>query len=171
VGKHTYSSYVKRLAARLPKSVVDLSRSRRRGRPPTQAFSEFLTNRSQGDWAEGLIAGALQDCDPTIAVVKYGRGDEPVAGEEGFDEFYESYQDELDSIGKRPDLLVFERTDVPLSAIGATRFPADELCTLVPKALAGFEVRSALHCLLNSHPENHEGGSVSHQRRRTFWLC
>jgi len=143
MSKDTYSSYVKQLAAKLPKSVVDLSQPRKRGRSPTQAFSEFLTNRNQGDWAEDLIIRALQKCDPTIAVVKYGRGDEPVAGEEGFDEFYESYQDELDSIGKRPDLLIFEKGDITAGTTDISKFPDDELRKLVPKALAGFEVRSS----------------------------
>lgn len=143
----TYSDYVVQLASKIPKSVVDLSQPRKRGRPPTQAFSAFLTNRNQGDWAEDLIITALGRSDPSIAVVKYGRGDEPVAGEAGFKEFYEAYQDELDSIGKRPDVLLFEVGDIAADITDISTLPNEKLNTLVPKAIAGLEIRSsaALH--------------------------
>ena len=43
--------------------------------------------------------------------VRYRKSDDLVAGEIGFDEFYNEFQDELDTIGKRPDLLVFRKSD------------------------------------------------------------
>lgn len=44
--------YLKRignLIKQLPKDIIDLSPKPRRSNPPTQAFSEFITNREQGD--------------------------------------------------------------------------------------------------------------------------
>jgi len=46
--------------------------------------------------------------------VKYGKSDNLVAGEDGFDSFYQEFQNELDTIGKRPDFnfCVFCGTDL-----------------------------------------------------------
>ena len=35
--------------------------------------------------------------------------DDIIAGDENFKEFYEEYQNELDEIGKRPDILIFDK--------------------------------------------------------------
>ena len=82
------------------------------GRPPTMANSEFLTNKEQGDWAEQVVFAAINENSPDYCAVKYGRSDSRAAGDPGFDEFYQTYQDELNNIGKRPDLLIFRRSDV-----------------------------------------------------------
>ena len=74
---------------------------------PTQASSEFITNKQQGDWAENVIFWAVNDNSQKIVAVKYGKSDDLVAGVVGFESFYNSYQTELDLIGKRPDLLLF----------------------------------------------------------------
>lgn len=41
----------------------------------TQAFSEFITNREQGDWAEDLLFRAIQEISRDIVPVRYGRTD------------------------------------------------------------------------------------------------
>lgn len=78
-------------------------------RPPTQAFSEFLTNKEQGDWAETTFITNFNRTQPNLWAVKYGRSENLIAGEPGFDAYYRSYQEELGMIGKRPDLLIFDR--------------------------------------------------------------
>jgi type II restriction enzyme len=83
------------------------------GRPPTTANSEFLTNKEQGDWAEKLAYQAINGFSDDYFAVKYGRSESIAAGDEDFADFYMEYQNELNTIGKRPYLLVFRLTDFP----------------------------------------------------------
>ena len=92
---------INQLAQQIPAHIVDFNAPRVRGSAPTQASSEFITNREQGDWAERLILQAINQTNREFVAVQYGRSDQFVAGEPGFEQFYESYQDELDAIGKR----------------------------------------------------------------------
>lgn len=123
--------------------ILDFTLERKRGGVPTQAFSEFLTNREQGDWAENLIFRAINEIKNGIIAVRYGKSDKIVAGEPGFKEFYEKYQDELDTIGKRPDLLVFRKKDFESSTFDISHFEERKLEKIVPKAIAGLEIRSS----------------------------
>lgn len=67
-----------------------------------------------------------------------------MAGEDGFKEFYEGYQDELDTIGKRPDLLLFRKSDYkPEWGDSIAKFNKEQLDDIVPKAVAGLEIRSS----------------------------
>ncbi|MBX0313119.1 MAG: AccI family restriction endonuclease [Sulfurihydrogenibium sp.] len=117
---------------------------------PTQAFSEFLIKREQGDWAEDLIFRAINEVENDIIAVKYGKSDKIVAGEPGFDKFYKSYQDELEQIGKRPDLLIFRKSDYSqlkkdynLSDLDISSLDNCKLKYIVPRAIAGLEIRSS----------------------------
>lgn len=107
------------------------------GRPPTSANSEFLTNKEQGDWAERLVARAINDSDVGLVAVRYGRNDGIAAGDPGFADFYRRYQDELNAIGKRPDLLLFRKGDAPDESTSL------ESREIVGKAVAAIEVRSS----------------------------
>ena len=112
---------------------------------PTQASSEFTTNREQGDWAETIIQCAVNESAKNHIAVRYGKSDDRVAGEEGFTAFFSEFQDELDSIGKRPDLLLFRRDDFPLDwGDDISRKPTAEIEQIVSKAIAGFEIRSSV---------------------------
>jgi type II restriction enzyme len=140
---YKYVNEIKELIKKVPKEILDLNINRRRGNIPTQAFSEFLTNREQGDWAENLIFRAINEVKNGIIAVKYGKSDEIIAGEPGFKEFYEKYQNELDTIGKRPDLLVFRKKDFEFPTFDISRFEESKLKKIVPKAIAGLEIRSS----------------------------
>lgn len=107
------------------------------GRPPTLANSEFLTNKEQGDWAEEIIYNAINQHSSEYLAVKYGREEDLAPGEDGFEAFYRAYQDELNNIGKKPDLLIFRKSDVNPPAID---FDDDAVIT---KAVAAIEVRSS----------------------------
>jgi len=85
-----------------------------------------------------INTGSKQYC-----AVKYGRGDDCVAGDPGFASFYEQYQNELDTIGKRPDLLIFNRNDFDASITDISNYSLDILDEIVPKAKCGIEVRSS----------------------------
>ncbi len=108
------------------------------GRLPTLASSEFLTNKEQGDWAEAVVFNAINEHSPQYRAIKYGRDDTLAAGDPGFAEFYAAYQNELNDIGKRPDLLIFRRTDLPDDADYDLDSPE-----LVQSAIAAIEVRSS----------------------------
>lgn len=116
------------------------------GRPPTQAFSEFLTNKEQGDWAESTFIANFNRTQSNLWAVKYGRSEDLIAGEPGFDEYYRRYQNELSQIGKRPDLLIFDRLwfiENLGNSIDISTMELDILNKLVPQAKYAIEVRSS----------------------------
>ena len=107
------------------------------GRPPTMANSEFLTNKEQGDWAEQVVYKAINENSDDYFAVQYGRSDSISAGDEGFADFYTEYQRELNTIGKRPDLLIFKSSDFPNMDVDI------ENDDHVKKAIVALEVRSS----------------------------
>lgn len=141
------SNYVKEVEealSKIEKDLVDIDIPRERGTAPTQAFSEFLTNKHQGDWAEKTLMNAINNNSKDYIAVKYGLDMELVAGDPGFKEFYELYQKELDVIGKRPDLLIFRRKDYQEEwGDNISKLRVSYLDTIVPKAICGIEVRSS----------------------------
>ncbi len=108
-----------------------------KGRFPTMANSNFLTNKEQGDWAEQIVLNAVNTHSTEYRAVQYGRSDDLAAGEPGFEEFYLKYQDELNNIGKKPDILIFRRSDAP----DTDCLDIDD--DIVRKAIAAIEVRSS----------------------------
>lgn len=121
---------------------VDFDAPHRRGRAPTDARSEFLSNRGMGDWAEASLKTALIEVLPSLQIVKYGNDDLISAGDEGFKEFYSAYQDELEATGKRPDLLVFERRD-GCRPDDMSQLPLADLAHMTRAANFAIEVRSS----------------------------
>ena len=107
------------------------------GRPPTMANSEFLTNKEQGDWAEQVVCRAINEFSDEYFAKEYGRSESIAAGDEGFADFYMEYQNELNAIGKRPDLLVFKLADFPNKNVDL------ENDAHIKKAIAALEVRSS----------------------------
>ena len=107
------------------------------GRRPTMASSNFLINKEQGDWAEQIVLNAVNTRSTEYCAVQYGRSDDFAAGEPGFEEFYSKYQDEVKNIGKKPDLLIFRRSDAP----NTDQLDIDH--DIVRKAIAAIEVRSS----------------------------
>lgn len=138
-----YINTINKLIENVNPKIVDFSQERSRGTAPTQVSSEFLTNKEQGDWAEKTFIDGINNNSNEYVAVKYGRDDDIIAGEEGFKEFYESYQNELDEIGKRPDVLIFKRSDYNKDSLNISKLPSWELDKLVPKALCGIEIRSS----------------------------
>lgn len=108
------------------------------GRVPNAASSEFLTNKEQGDWAEKLVLTSINAASPKYIALPYGRSESIAAGDPGFAEFYAAYLDELNTIGKRPDILIFKREDAPSD--GIINVHDNEL---ISKAVAAIEVRSS----------------------------
>ena len=141
-----YKDFIQKTSQEIKSDIVDLNVKRKRGNVPTQAFSDFLTNSEQGDWAEILFFNALKESDIPYIPVLYGRSDKIIAGDPNFKKFYNSYQIELDLIGKRPDILLFKSDDYRNEWGGdISRLPIETLKSIVPKAIAGFEVRSSAY--------------------------
>ena len=107
------------------------------GRPPTMASSEFLTNKEQGDWAEKLVFNAINSYSKDYCAVKYGRSDSLAAGDPGFKDFYTSYQEELNTIGKKPDILIFNRAQIK-----GQKIDTDDI-NFINKAVSAIEIRSS----------------------------
>lgn len=140
----TYFDELREITKKIPESIVDFNIPRDRTSPPTQASSNFITNKEQGDWAEDLIFRAINATSKNCVAVRYGKSDDLVAGEEGFDEFYRTFQDELDTIGKRPDLLIFRKTDFDTSlGYDLSKINHSSITDYVKKAIAGLEIRSS----------------------------
>lgn len=102
----SYREKIRELTASVPAHLVDFSIPRDRPRTPTQASSNFITNKEQGDWAENLVARAINETSTNFVTVKYGKSDDLIAGDKGFDEFYEEFQNELDTIRNQPRRLL-----------------------------------------------------------------
>jgi len=50
-----YYFKIRELTKSVPVELVDFGQSRDPARTPTQASSNFITNKEQGDWAENLV--------------------------------------------------------------------------------------------------------------------
>ena len=100
-----YKDIINNICSNIHTGLIDFDEPRSEASMPTQASSEFITNKQQGDWAEDVLFRAINDNSENIVAVRYGKSDDLVAGDEGFEKFFNDYQAELDTIGKRPDIL------------------------------------------------------------------
>ncbi len=140
----SYYDRIRELTKNVPVELVDFEQPRDFARTPTQASSNFITNKEQGDWAESLVTNAINENSKNFVAVKYGKSDNLVAGEDGFDTFYQDFQTELDTIGKRPDLLIFKKSDFDNNlGFDISQIPHNHITDYVKKAIAGIEVRSS----------------------------
>lgn len=131
-----YSDEIRSLISNI--HLVDLNAEWKPGRIPTMASSEFLTNKEQGDWAETVVFNAINEHSREYCAVRYGRSESLSSGDSGFEEFFTKYQKELELIGKKPDILIFKRSDVP----NPKDLDIDDEST-VRRAVAAIEVRSS----------------------------
>lgn len=140
----SYLDTIRKLTVKVSPQIADFSQKRKKTSAPTLASSNFITNKEQGDWAEDLIFRAINENSTHHVAVRYGKSDNLIAGEPGFDKFYEEFQDELDSIGKRPDLLLFKKEDFDKTlGFDISNCPHQEIKAYVKKAIAGLEIRSS----------------------------
>ena len=139
-----YKDIINNICGNIHTGLIDFDESRSEASMPTQASSEFITNKQQGDWAEDVLFRAINDNSENIVAVRYGKSDDLVAGDDGFEKFFNAYQAELDAIGKRPDILLFKKEDFNESlGYDISSKSSDEIGDYVAKAIAGIEVRSS----------------------------
>lgn len=148
-----YKGTINNICRNIHTGLIDFDKPRSEASMPTQASSEFITNKQQGDWAEDVIFRAINDNSDRIVAVRYGKSDDLVAGDEGFEDFFNAYQNELDTIGKRPDLLLFNKCDFD-ERLGydISSKESKDISDYVSKAIAGIEVRSSAF-LINKYTE------------------
>lgn len=158
----TYFDELRETTKLIPISIVDFSQPRNRTSPPTQASSNFITNKEQGDWAEDLIFRAINETSKNYIAIRYGKSDDLIAGEKGFDQFYNEFQDELDSIGKRPDLLVLKKEDFdPNLGYDISKVEHSKIDGYVKKSIAGLEIRSSAF-LIDKYEEKMQNRTTLH---------
>ncbi|MXY52217.1 MAG: AccI family restriction endonuclease [Gammaproteobacteria bacterium] len=107
------------------------------GRAPSMASSQFLTNKEQGEWAEEVVLRAINDPASGYVALKAGRSDSISADDPRFPQFFAAYQAELNDLGKRPDILVYE--SAVLDDLHTTKL--DD--ATISRATAAIEVRSS----------------------------
>lgn len=156
-----YKDIITNICNNIHTGLIDFSKPRNEASMPTLASSEFITNRQQGDWAEDVIFRAINDNSDNIVAVKYGKSDNLVAGDIGFEQFFNNYQTELDTIGKRPDLLLFKKDDFDATlGYDISSKSSSEIGSYAAKAVAGIEVRSSAF-LINKYTE--ETNKIVHE--------
>lgn len=64
-----YINEINKLINKIPKSLIDLSEPDRQIRRPTQASSNFITNKAQGDWAEKIVTDAINNTSQSFVAV------------------------------------------------------------------------------------------------------
>lgn len=144
---------IDKICKKIHTDLIDFEEPRSEASMPTQASSEFITNKQQGDWAENVIFRAINDNSDNVVAVRYGKSDDLVAGDAGFEQFFNEYQNELDTIGKRPDLLLFRKIDFDEHlGYDISSNNSDDIADYVSKAIAGVEVRSSAF-LINKYME------------------
>lgn len=140
----TYKQIIGDICSNIHAGLVDFDKPRSEVSMPTQASSEFITNKQQGDWAEDVLFRAINGNSNNIIAVRYGKSDDLVAGDEGFENFFNNYQKELDVIGKRPDLLLFRKADYDERfGFDISARSSEEIHEYVKRAIAGIEIRSS----------------------------
>jgi AccI restriction endonuclease len=140
----SYCEKIRELTKEVPITLVDFTLPRKKASMPRPATTNFITNKEQGDWAESILLRAINEISKNFVAVKYGKSDDLMAGEEGFPELWQEFQTELDTIGKRPDILIFNRNEFDEKiGLDISQIPHQEVTDYVKKAIAGIEVRSS----------------------------
>lgn len=148
-----YKDVINNICKNIHTGLIDFDEPRSEASMPTMASSEFITNKQQGDWAEDVIFRAINDNSDNIVAVRYGKSDDLVAGDISFEQFFNDYQNELDTIGKRPDILLFNKADFDEQlGYDISSRKSSDIEDYVTKAVAGIEVRSSAF-LINKYTE------------------
>ena len=64
-----YKTTINDLCDSIHTGLIDFSKPRTQAALPTQASSEFITNKQQGDWAEDVIFRAINNNSNEIVAV------------------------------------------------------------------------------------------------------
>ena len=108
-----YDDAVKALLRKgIKRENVDYRRGHKFPRRPSAAYSESLINQRLADWTETIFKTSFNQHSKNYVAVHYAAGGKLIAGESGFAEMFNKLHSEIRVIGKRPALLVFEKSTV-----------------------------------------------------------
>ena len=63
-----YKDIINNICSTIHTGLIDFDEPRSEASMPTQASSEFITNKQQGDWAEDVLFRAINDNSENIVV-------------------------------------------------------------------------------------------------------
>src|SRR3972149_10456874 len=105
-----YDNVVKALLRKgIKRENVDYRRGYKIPRRPSAAYSESLINRQLADWTQMTFKTSFNQQSKNYAAIAYAASGKLIAGETGFAEMFNKHHSEIRVIGKRSDLLVFEK--------------------------------------------------------------
>lgn len=116
--------------------------------PPVFRGSDFAMRWLQGQWSEERILASINVTDEFRAVA-YGRSDIGPEDKEEIAEYWRSYAS-IETVGKRPDLLMLARSDYDalaeeIDCLGDLTLRSDEeLAPILEKSICGIEAENSL---------------------------
>jgi hypothetical protein len=126
---------------------VTPDKTRRRVPPPRGL--DFFIRWSQGAWAEERVIEAINQ-DPSLSAFHYGRSRGDPKSFEQFKVEWEAYQKAQARMGKRPDVLVFDRITLPEMEARVQgglekmiQLPDVELLGVPDRSVCGIEVETS----------------------------
>lgn len=115
-------------------------------RPPARASEAFLSTIAQGMWAEEKLMESINS-HPYLRAIKYGQSrynHELISSKEAWRKYIEKIYSQMSKFGKRPDILIFEREDLPQDIPqDISERDEEEIKDIVFKSIAGIECRSS----------------------------
>jgi hypothetical protein len=115
-------------------------------RPPARASEGFLSTIAQGMWAEEKLREAINST-PQLMAVRYGQSrynHELISNRYAWKKYVTEVYEQMRKYGKRPDLLVFRRVDVPSGLPeDISKEKEEDIKDVVFKSIAGIECRSS----------------------------
>lgn len=115
-------------------------------RPPARASEAFLSTIAQGMWAEQKLMEAI-NAHPALRAIKYGQSrynHELISSKEAWKRYVKKVYSQMSKFGKRPDILVFKKEDVPPDLPqDISEKNEEEIKDIVFKSIAGIECRSS----------------------------
>lgn len=115
-------------------------------RPPARASEAFLSTIAQGMWAEEKLMEAINS-SPHLRAIKYGQSrynHELISSKEAWKKYVTKVYSQMSKFGKRPDILIFRKEDVPIDLPqDISERNEEEIKDVVFKSLAGIECRSS----------------------------
>ena len=115
-------------------------------RPPTRASEAFLSTIAQGMWAENKLIEAINST-PYFVAIKYGQSrynHELISNKWAWQRYVKKVYLQMSKYGKRPDILIFRKDDVPPDLPrDISEKEEEEIKEIVFKSIAGIECRSS----------------------------
>jgi hypothetical protein len=97
---------------------------------------------AQGRWAEDKAIQTINN-HPSLRAIRYGQSRISFVGKEQFLEYWLKLHEQVQTYGKRPDVLIFRKEDDLNCPDDISERDEEEVMKIVEKAIAGLECRSS----------------------------